>query len=43
MTTLVQLAKDVVRLIENQLKGLQREKIAAKSFAHHSVAFGIER
>jgi histidinol dehydrogenase len=37
------MAKDVVRLIENQLKGLQREKIAAKSIARHPVAFGTER
>src|SRR4029079_10425144 len=41
VTTSTQLAKDVVRLIESQLKGLQREKIAAKSIARHSVAFVV--
>jgi histidinol dehydrogenase len=39
VTTSYSLAKEVVRLIESQLKGLQREKIAAKSVARHSVAF----
>ena len=41
VTTSAQLAKDVVRLIGSQLKGLQREKIAAKSIARHSVAFVV--
>jgi len=39
VTTSASLAKEVVRLMESQLKGLQREKIAAKSVARHSVAF----
>jgi histidinol dehydrogenase len=39
VTTSYSLAKEVVRLMESQLKGLQREKIAAKSVARHSVAF----
>jgi histidinol dehydrogenase len=39
VTTSYSLAKEVVRLMEGQLKGLQREKIAAKSVARHSVAF----
>jgi histidinol dehydrogenase len=39
VTTSYSLAKEVVHLMENQLKGLQREKIAAKSVARHSVAF----
>jgi len=39
VTTSYSLAKEVVRLIESQLKGLKREKIAAKSVARHSVAF----
>ncbi|MEO8048221.1 MAG: histidinol dehydrogenase [Nitrospirota bacterium] len=42
VTTSVQLEKDAARLIENQLKELQREKIAAKSIARHSVAFSAE-
>lgn len=41
VTTSADLAKDVVRLIGSQLKGLQREKIAAKSIARHSVAFVV--
>lgn len=41
VTTSAQLAKDVVQLIGSQLKGLQREKIAAKSIARHSVAFVV--
>jgi histidinol dehydrogenase len=41
VTTSAQLAKDVGRLIGSQLKGLQREKIAAKSIARHSVAFVV--
>ncbi len=41
VTTSASLAKDVVRLVESQLKGLQREKIAAKSVARHSVAFVV--
>ena len=39
VTSSASLAKEVVRLMESQLKGLQREKIAAKSVARHSVAF----
>jgi histidinol dehydrogenase len=35
------LAKEAVRLVEIQLRGLQREKIAAKSIARHSVAFVV--
>ncbi|MEK7870065.1 MAG: histidinol dehydrogenase, partial [Nitrospirota bacterium] len=35
------LAKDVSKLIESQLKGLQREKIASKSIARHAVAFVV--
>ncbi len=41
VTTSADLAKDVVRLISSQLKGLLREKIAAKSIARHSVAFVV--
>jgi histidinol dehydrogenase len=41
VTTSAQLAKNVVQLIGSQLKGLQREKIAAKSIARHSVAFVV--
>ena len=41
VTTSASLAKDVVSLVESQLKGLQREKIAAKSIARHSVAFVV--
>ena len=41
VTTSASLAKEVIRLMENQLKGLQREKIAAKSVARHSVAFVV--
>jgi histidinol dehydrogenase len=41
VTTSAQLAKDVVQLIGSQLKGLQREKIVAKSIARHSVAFVV--
>jgi histidinol dehydrogenase len=41
VTTSHQLAKEVVQLIGDQLKGLQREKIAAKSIARHSVAFVV--
>ena len=41
MTTSTALAKEVVRLIQVQLKGLQREKIAAKSIARHFVAFVV--
>ena len=40
-TTSASLAKEVSRLIELQLKGLQREKIASKSVARHSVAFVV--
>ncbi len=35
------LAKDVSKLIEAQLKGLQREKIASKAIARHAVAFVV--
>jgi histidinol dehydrogenase len=41
VTTSASLAKEVVRLVESQLNGLQREKIAAKSVARHSVAFVV--
>jgi histidinol dehydrogenase len=41
VTTSERLAKDVSKLIEEQLKGLQREKIASKSIARHSVAFVV--
>lgn len=41
VTTSERLAKDVSKLIENQLKGLQREKIASKAIARHSVAFVV--
>jgi histidinol dehydrogenase len=41
VTTSASLAKEVSRLIEQQLKGLQREKIASKSVARHSVAFVV--
>ncbi|MET0513802.1 MAG: histidinol dehydrogenase [Nitrospiraceae bacterium] len=39
VTTSEPLAKEVVRLLHVQLKGLQREKIATKSIARHFVAF----
>ena len=39
VTTSASLAKEAVTLVERQLKGLQREKIAAKSIAKYSVAF----
>ena len=41
VTTSVTLAKEVVRLIEMQLNGLQREKIASKSIARHFVVFVV--
>lgn len=41
VTTSERLAKDVSKLIEEQLKGLQREKIASKAIARHSVAFVV--
>lgn len=41
VTTSARLANDVARLVTSQLKGLQREKIAAKSIARHSVAFVV--
>jgi histidinol dehydrogenase len=41
VTTSASLAKEVLRLIETQLRGLQREKIAAKSVARHSTAFVV--
>lgn len=39
VTTSEPLAKEVVRLLQTQLKGLQREKIATKSITRHFVAF----
>jgi histidinol dehydrogenase len=42
VTTSERLAKDASKLIEHQLKGLQREKIASKAIARHSVAFVVE-
>jgi histidinol dehydrogenase len=41
VTTSERLAKDVAQIIKIQLKGLQREKIAAKSIARHAVAFVV--
>ncbi|HLZ35750.1 MAG TPA: histidinol dehydrogenase [Nitrospira sp.] len=41
VTTSASLAKEVVGLIDRQLKGLQREKIASKSVARHSVVFVV--
>jgi histidinol dehydrogenase len=41
VTTSMGLAQQVVRAIETQLKGLQREKIAAKSIARHFTAFVV--
>lgn len=41
VTTSERLAKDVSKLVEEQLKGLQREKIASKAIARHSVAFVV--
>lgn len=41
VTTSASLAKETARLVESQLKGLQREKIAAKSVARHSVVFVV--
>lgn len=41
VTTSPSLAKEVLVLLESQLRGLQREKIAAKSVARHSVAFVV--
>lgn len=41
VTTSASLAKETASLVEQQLKGLQREKIAAKSVARHSVAFVV--
>jgi histidinol dehydrogenase len=41
VTTSMALAQQVVRRIGSQLKGLQREKIAAKSIARHFVAFVV--
>lgn len=41
VTTSERLAKDVSKLIETQLKGLQREKIASKAIAQHAVAFVV--
>ena len=41
VTTSASLAKEAVDLVERQLKGLQREKIAAKSVGKYSVAFVV--
>jgi histidinol dehydrogenase len=41
VTTSALLAKEVASMLDHQLKGLQREKIAAKSVARHSVAFVV--
>ncbi|MBS0151917.1 MAG: histidinol dehydrogenase [Nitrospira sp.] len=41
VTTSERLAKDVSKLIESQLKGLQRQKIASKAIAQHAVAFVV--
>jgi len=41
VTTSYQLAKDVAQLIGDQLRGLPRGKIAAKSIARHSLAFVV--
>jgi histidinol dehydrogenase len=41
VTTSETLAKDVVRKLESQLKGLRRQKIAAASIARHFVAFVV--
>ncbi|MDR4463249.1 MAG: histidinol dehydrogenase [Nitrospira sp.] len=41
VTTSERLAKDVSKLIESQLKGLQREKIASKSIVRHAMAFVV--
>jgi histidinol dehydrogenase len=41
VTTSDSLAKEVVRKLETQLKGLQRQKIAAASVARHFVAFVV--
>jgi histidinol dehydrogenase len=41
VTTSMALAKDVERLLEQQLRGLQREKIASKSVGRHSVLFVV--
>ncbi len=41
VTTSASLARDAARLVESQLKGLQREKIAAKSVSRHAVVFVV--
>jgi histidinol dehydrogenase len=41
VTTSASLAKEAVDLVERQLKGLQREKIAAKSVGKYSVVFVV--
>jgi histidinol dehydrogenase len=41
VTTSASLAKEAVDLVERQLKGLQREKIAAKSVGKYLVAFVV--
>ncbi|MDH5667726.1 MAG: histidinol dehydrogenase [Nitrospira sp.] len=42
VTTSERLAKDASRLVDQQLKGMQREKIASKAIARHAVAFVVE-
>jgi histidinol dehydrogenase len=41
VTTSASLAKETVALVRRQLKGLQREKIAAKSIEKYSIAFVV--
>lgn len=41
VTTSPSLAKEVLTLLDLQLRGLPRERIAAKSIARHSVAFVV--
>jgi histidinol dehydrogenase len=41
VTTSASLAKETVELVRRQVKGLQREKIAAKSIDKYSVAFVV--
>jgi histidinol dehydrogenase len=41
VTTSASLAKETVSLVEKQLKGLQREKIAAKSVRKYAVVFVV--
>ncbi len=42
VTTSERLAKDVSKMIEEQLKGLHREKIASKAIARHAVTFVVD-